>query len=302
VKRFFLSVLVGFLALAPASLIGDQSLPDQVQLTTQVTPTGDVDFFWNVAGVQQLNMVNISIGYNYDQLDHPGVFKPQKVDPLLGEASFRNLSLESTYTFDFHVNAGDGRSFSKSITVTTPKPALKPTADPGINAQMAYAAEHWQTRVNPNYMYIASNDCANFASQTLVARGMPETSQWNEVNLVPTHAFVSATALKTYLLTQPGVRELTDGQRDQVKLGDLVLFDWNRSGDTDHVGVVDFIQKQADGTIRIYFAQHTLHRQFRSVDWAMQVGAPNAYVSYLSIPEQPAPFTWSSLFAAGSAG
>ena len=301
VKRFWLSLLVGLFVMTPTVVFGEQKLPAEVELTSQVTPTGDVEFFWNVGALQQINLVDLQIGYSYDQGDHPGIFKPQHVDALLGEAAFRNLSLDSTFTFDFHLNTGDGRSFSQLITLKTPKPNRTPSTDPGINAQLAYADSHWQTRVNPNYLYIPSNDCANFASQTLVARGMPETQKWNQKDLIPTHSFVSATALKTYLLEQPGVRELSDGQRDQVKLGDLVMFDWNRSGDTDHTGVVDFIQKQADGTIRIYFAQHTLHRQYRSVDWAIQIYHPNAFVSFLSIPENQTPLTWSSLFAASTA-
>lgn len=300
VKRFWLAFLVGLFVLTPALVFGEDKLPAEVQLTSQVTPTGDVEFFWNVAALQQINMVDLEIGYLYDQGDHPGVFKPQHVDALLGEAAYRNLSLDSSYIFEFRLTTGDGRSFKQRLSLTTPKPLRQPATDPGINAQLAYADSHWQTRVNPTYLYIPSNDCANFASQTLVARGFEQTTEWNQKDQVPTHSFVSATALKKYLLGMPGVKELTDGQRDEVKLGDLVMFDWNRSGDTDHVGVVDFIQKQADGTMRIYFAQHTLHRQFRSVDWAIQVYHPNAFVSFLSLPENQSPLSWSSLFAASN--
>jgi hypothetical protein len=97
--------------------------------------------------------------------------------------------------------------------------------------------------------------------------------------------FVRATYLKAYLLSLPGFEELSDDQRDQVKLGDLAMFDWDNSGDIDHVGIVNRIQTMPDGSTRLYIAQHTLHRYYRSIDWFITVRHPNAKVIYLSVPE-----------------
>jgi hypothetical protein len=297
VRRFWLSFLVGLFVLTPAIVLSDEKLPSELQLTTQVSPTGDVVFLWNVPAVNQQNFVDLKIGYSYDTGKGMGSFGPADVDPRIGEAAFRNLPLDTDFTFKIRLADANGDSFSQKLTIKTPKPVAQISTDPGVNAQLQYVAAHWQTKQNVRYMYIESNDCANFASQTLVARGFEENSKWGQINKVPTHSFVSATALRKYLLTLPGVRALTDGQRDQVKLGDLVIFDWNRSGDSDHVGVIDYVEKQPDGTVRLFFAQHSISRQYGSVDWAIQVFHPNASVSYLSIPVTGTEFAWSSFFA-----
>lgn len=292
-----MSFLVGLFVLTPTVVFGDEKLPSEVQLTTQVSPTGDIVFLWNATAVAQLNFLDLKIGYSYENGKRQGSFGPANVDPRIGEAAFRNLPLDTEFTFKLRLVAGNGATFAQKLNIKTPKPVSQISTDAGVNAQLEYAAAHWQTKQNIKYMYIESNDCANFASQTLVARGLEENSKWGQVDKVPTHSFVSATALKKYLLKLPGFRSLTDGQRDEVKLGDLVIFDWNRSGDSDHVGVIDYIDKQPDGTVRLFFAQHSISRQYGSVDWAIQVFHPNAAVSYLSIPATGTEFAWSSFFA-----
>jgi hypothetical protein len=297
VKRFWLACLVGLFALTPALTLGEHNLPDEVRLTTQRMPTGDVEFTWDPSALTRLRVYDMQISYRYEATGHKGVFGPQQIDTRLAQATFRNLPLDSEFTFDVRIAAGTGEEYSKRFFIKTPKPVRAASTDAGVNAQLRFADANWKTTFNSKYLYISSNDCANFASQTLVARGLPQSATWNQKNKLPTHAFVSATYLKKYLLSQPDVRELTDGQRAQVKLGDLVFFDWNRSGDSDHVGVVNFIQKAADGSVQIFFAQHSDSKQFDSVDWAIQVFHPNAAVSFVSIPETSKDFTLDSLFA-----
>ena len=295
-KRFFLSCLVGLVTLTPSILSSEEKLQSDINVHAIVSNIGDVTISWNTAPIQQLTDSRLQIGYSYDKQDHPGSFKPTTLDPSQGYATFTNLSLDSAYTFSFALTSADGQAIKQKLEVQTPKPVRLASGNSAIDAQMAYVDAHWQTRKNPYYMYIASNDCANFVSQSLLARGLTPDSRWHQTDMVPTRAFVSATSMKSYLKSLPGVHELTDGQRDQVKLGDVVMFDWNRSGDVDHVGIVDYIERLADGRVKIYFAQHTLHRSFRSVDWVTSIVHPNAFVSYLSIPQVLDPFTLSSLF------
>ena len=67
---------------------------------------------------------------------------------------------------------------------------------------------------------------------------------------------------------------LTDDQRDQVKVGDVVQFDWDDSGDRDHTGIVTAVITEADGSITIEYAGHTDATWDRSVDWAITEHAP----------------------------
>ena len=283
--------------LGPTLVFGEHKLPADVQLTQIVSPSGDIEFFWNARALRDINFVDLKIDYSYDDKDKVHRTKPISVDASLGEAAFRNLSFEETYKFHFTLNTGDGQSFRESGIVDTPSPNRAQIANPSVRDQLAYADAHWQTRANPSFMYIDSNDCANFVSQTLAARGLVQDKTWNQVDQVPTRAWVSASALNDYVLGLPGTVQLTDGQRDQVKLGDLVFFDWDRSGDRDHVGVVNYIQKQADGSIRIYYAGHTSHKHFRSVDWATHVLHPNAAVYFVSLPRTPSKYAWDTIFS-----
>ncbi|MEY4390742.1 MAG: hypothetical protein RLZZ400_485 [Actinomycetota bacterium] len=286
-KRIIWSIVIGLFALLPSLVPANPKLPSDLRLNALVNTIGDVEFVWSSAALSNRNYESFSIGYEYEDKGKTLSFKPIKVDGSLGSAAFRNLSLGETYNFNLRLVTGDGTEYTEALKLTTPPAAAEEPADHNVRAQMLYVNARWQTTSNSNYMYIESNDCANFASQTLVARGLKPDSRWNQVNFIPTRAWVSATALNEYLRTLPGVRQLSNGQRDRVKIGDLVFFDWDRSGDRDHVGIVSHIQQQVDGTYRIYYAGHTSHTLYRSVDWAITVVHPNANVYFLSIPRTP---------------
>ena len=77
--------------------------------------------------------------------------------------------------------------------------------------------------------------------------------------------WVSSTAFRDYLEESGRATALSDDQRDQVKLGDVVQFDWDNSGDRDHTAVVTRIEGSGDD-IKIYYAGHTDDTDYRSVD------------------------------------
>lgn len=286
-KRKILILLIALLALSPTLVPNDPKLPTDVRLSSVISPVGDIEFFWSAAALANRNYESFSIGYQYEDKGKIKTFKRVEVDGNLGSAAFRNLSLGETYSFNFKLVTGDGSSFLENVVLTPALPKLSDPSDRNVRNQMLYVNARWQTTSNSNYLYISNNDCANFASQTLVARGFEPDARWNQVAFVPTRAWVSATALNEYLQSLPGVRELSNGQRDQLKIGDLVFFDWDRSGDRDHVGIVSHIQEQVDGSYRIYYAGHTSHTLYRSVDWAITVVHPNANVYFLSLPRTP---------------
>ena len=70
-----------------------------------------------------------------------------------------------------------------------------------------------------------------------------------------------------------------------VKVGDVVQFDWDDSGDRDHTGVVTSVVTERDGSIEIRYAGHTDATLDRSVDWAITEYHPGGVAYYWSIPE-----------------
>jgi hypothetical protein len=161
---------------------------------------------------------------------------------------------------------------------------------PSVAAQLKYVRGHWQDTSSDQFGYLPENDCVNFASQSLLARGWETDDEWwySDDGDPWSHpaAWISSTSFMEYLEEHPErATALTDDQRDQVKVGDIVQFDWDDSGDRDHTGVVTSVTTEPDGSITILFAGHTDATWDRSVDWAITEHHPGGVAYYWSIPE-----------------
>jgi Putative amidase domain len=170
----------------------------------------------------------------------------------------------------------------------TPVDTIAPVAvDPDVQKQLAYVLAHWSHYNLDDYGQVGDNDCVNFASQSLIERGWKMDDDWwsegTGRDFTFSKAWVSSTAFRDYLAESHRATALTDQQRDQVKLGDIVQFDWDDSGDRDHTAIVTRID-QVGGGIRIYYGGHTDDTDFRSVDWAITVNHPGATAYYWSVP------------------
>jgi hypothetical protein len=154
-----------------------------------------------------------------------------------------------------------------------------------VDAQMNYALAHWQNRNVAEYGSYGDNDCVNFTSQSLIARGWVEDSEWyHNAGSDGTHsyssAWLSSTAMMRYFKARPELATaLTDDQRDQVVVGDVVQFDWDNSGDRDHTGIVSRIEGTGADRV-IYFAGHSLDSDYRSVDVAITTDHPGGTAYY----------------------
>jgi len=138
-----------------------------------------------------------------------------------------------------------------------PEPALSAA----VTAQMDYALAHWNVE---NY----------------------NTADWGVLGINAydaSAAWRSSTAFMNYIASTGRATALTDQQRDQVKVGDIVQFDWDNSGDRDHTGIVTKVEKVGD-TVAISFAGHTLDSDYRSVDTAITVDHPGGTAYYWSVP------------------
>ena len=161
---------------------------------------------------------------------------------------------------------------------------------PAVAAQLAYVRDHWQSTEDDTFGFLEENDCANFASQSLLARGLTEDDEWwysgDGDGYASAPAWVSSTALMDYLEEHPELAtELSDDQRDQVKVGDIVQFDWDDSGDRDHTGVITAVVTEDDGSIDLEYAGHTDATWNRSVEWSITEQHPHGVAYYWSIPE-----------------
>ncbi len=155
--------------------------------------------------------------------------------------------------------------------------------DPRITAQTEYALTHWNDYNTAEFGAIGGNDCVNFTSQSLLARGWTMDAGWSfdSAGSGYSPAWASSTAFAAYLAEHPErATPLTDEQRRRVKVGDIVQFDWDDSGDRDHTGIVTRVDKTGP-VVRIYYAGHTANTEYQSVDESLANGGGT--VSYWSV-------------------
>jgi hypothetical protein len=155
----------------------------------------------------------------------------------------------------------------------------------GVDRELAYVLKYWK-HYNPAYEALADNDCVDFTSQALLQRGWKQQGDWMHADAVLDSgaAWRSSTAFRDFMAENPELgTALTDQQRSKVKLGDVVQFDWDRSGDRDHTGVVTRITRSKSGHIEIDFAGHTNDSDYRSVDTAITKDHPGGVAYYWSL-------------------
>ncbi|WP_207403243.1 amidase domain-containing protein, partial [Rathayibacter sp. SD072] len=153
----------------------------------------------------------------------------------------------------------------------TPDPAIEAAkAAAALDAsrlasQLDYVRTYWTEYNSAQYGVIAGNDCVNFTSQSLIARGWTMDSEWSfSSGGGYSSAWASSTAFNSYLAAHPErATPLTNAQRDQVEVGDVVQFDWDGSGDWDHTGIVTSV----DGDTILY-ASHTVDNLDQDIDSA----------------------------------
>ena len=169
-------------------------------------------------------------------------------------------------------------------TGTTAAGSYRYVVRSGLDRQLNYLLKYWK-HYNPAYQPLDDNDCVDFTSQSLLVRGWKQQGDWTHAPQVLDSglAWRSSTAMRDFLAGHPELAtRLTDQQRSKVRLGDIVQFDWDRSGDRDHTGVVTRIVHTSSG-IRIYFAGHTKDSAYRNVDTAITKDHPGGVAYYWSV-------------------
>jgi outer membrane lipoprotein-sorting protein len=158
-----------------------------------------------------------------------------------------------------------------------------------VDKQLNYALTYWKTYNTAEWgdLNPVGGDCANFVSQTLIARGWTQTAAWYNKNAAadwsPAWGYVPS--MDNYFranATSLGLTKYSFDQRDKIKVGDIVMFDWNDNDSLDHVQLVSAVQ-DVDGKISIEMAGHNEDSDYRDLDEAITVEHPGGIGHFWSL-------------------
>jgi hypothetical protein len=181
--------------------------------------------------------------------------------------------------------ATPGASSTPSPTVSagTPVATTKLTyaALTDVDRQLQYAMAHWSNYNLAEYgnMNSIGGDCANFVSQTLIARGWQQRSDWYNRDGGAQHSatWTYCPSMDPWLDTNAATFGLTRrplSDRKDVRVGDIVMWDWNGNGSPDHTTIVSEVFPQTDGTVLIKSASHNEDGPYRDLDEMITVQHP----------------------------
>jgi len=158
-----------------------------------------------------------------------------------------------------------------------------------VDKQLAYALTYWKNYNTAQYgdLNPVGGDCANFVSQTLIARGWTMNDDWYNRDAAaqwsPAWGYVpSMDAYFRENAAQLGLTEYSFDQRDKIKVGDIVMFDWNDNDSLDHVQIVSAVQN-VNGQIKIKMVGHNEDSDYRDLDEAITVDHPGAIGHFWSL-------------------
>ncbi|WIB59716.1 amidase domain-containing protein [Curtobacterium sp. MCLR17_007] len=150
-----------------------------------------------------------------------------------------------------------------------------------VDRQLAYAMRYWKDYNLTEYgtMNPIGGDCANYVSQTLIARGWQQRDDWYSRSGGAAHSatWTYCPAMDPWLASNAATFGLTRrslDERDKVRAGDIVFFDWNHNDSPDHTTIVSEVFTEPDGTIRIKSASHNQDGPYRDLDEMITVQHP----------------------------
>ncbi|MBF4617811.1 amidase domain-containing protein [Clavibacter sp. VKM Ac-2873] len=181
---------------------------------------------------------------------------------------------------DIQVMAGDA-----PLTAATAAYA----AQTPVDKQLQYALAHWDAYNLQEYGNFNSSggDCVNFVSQSLIQRGWQMTDAWHNRGGGSdwTYAWIHVPTFDKWLAANAstlGVKRLELADRDQLKVGDIVIFDWNRNSSPDHTQIVSAIEPKDGGNV-VKMVGHNLDNDYRDLDATITTEHPGAEVHFWSV-------------------
>ncbi len=157
-----------------------------------------------------------------------------------------------------------------------------------VDSQLNYAFTYWKDYNLAEWGQFPDNDCGNFVNQAMLARGWTQSADWfSEYASTGDYSlsWIRGNEMDAYFDSRPDTTRLELTQRDQVKLGDVVMFDWDPQNDNgvDHTMMVSQVVPNLDGSIAVKLVGHTVDAQYRDLDTAITVENPGGTAHFWSI-------------------
>jgi hypothetical protein len=157
-----------------------------------------------------------------------------------------------------------------------------------VQKELAYIADYWYTTgPTRKFSYIPNQNCANFVSQALHARGWKMSKRWFNKDGRHSPAWTSSMALGRYLKDKGAVK-LSDSKKNRARInvGDVVQFDWERDGLTNHSAIVTRIIHKKNGDIKVFVAESADPYQFRSMNQMIHKVHPGGKAWFWKLPAE----------------
>ena len=187
-------------------------------------------------------------------------------------------------------------AYGSALTARALNPLAQPVttssavaSTPAIQAQLDYALAHWNNYNTEQFgdLNPVGGDCQNFVSQSLLVRGWTMDADWYSEDAGEdwSAAWGYVPAFDEYLREHPerGATEASLDERSTIKIGDVVMFDWEGNGVLDHVQIVSSITV-VNGETKIGMAGHNADTDFRDLDTTITVDHPGATAYFWRIP------------------
>ncbi|MFB2598739.1 amidase domain-containing protein [Herbiconiux sp. P17] len=157
-----------------------------------------------------------------------------------------------------------------------------------VDSQMNYAFTYWKDYNLAEWGQFPDNDCGNFVNQAMLARGWTQSADWfSEYATTGDYSlsWIRGNEMDAYYDSRPDTTRLELTQRDQLKIGDVVMFDWDPQNDNgvDHTMMVSQVVPNLDGSIAVKLVGHTLDAQYRDLDTAITIEKPGGTAHFWSI-------------------
>jgi hypothetical protein len=174
--------------------------------------------------------------------------------------------------------------------------STQPPLPEPIQKQLSYTMKHWNHYNTAVYgdLNPVGGDCANFVSQSLIARGWNMNDQWYNHDAAgdwsPAWGYVPA--MDNYFRANAKQLRLTEvpfAKRAKIAVGDILMFDWNNNDSLDHVAIVSKVET-VDDHVRIKLAGHNTDTEFRDLDTVLKKN-PDAigYAWHIALPPTATP-------------
>ncbi|PZF60390.1 hypothetical protein DEI92_08605 [Curtobacterium sp. MCBD17_034] len=274
--------------------------PAQVPLAGGVTVTVTGSGLARVAGVTVGGLAARDVHATGERVTftapHQASYAPGRAEVALFTRAVEPVPSANVTTSDGNgstSNDGVSGDTATSGATATPTPTAATAGTPvatttltyaaltAVDRQLQYAMAHWSNYNLAEYgnMNAIGGDCANFVSQTLVARGWQQRDDWYNHDAGAEHSatWTYCPSLDPWLQTNAaafGLTRRTLDERAKVGVGDIVMWDWNGNGSPDHTTIVSEVFPKPDGTVLIKSASHNEDGPYRDLDEMLTVQHP----------------------------